>query len=95
MGLQFDTFVRKPFTVEAVEVTADNFPEIAELTNGTIRQKEDGTPFIQVAKDNTKKEDGTPKTFRIYVGFWITRMNNKIRAFSKKRFLEEFEATDA
>ncbi len=45
--MEFTTFVRKPFTVDAVEVTEENIAEIAELV-GVLRQKEDGAPYIHV-----------------------------------------------
>lgn len=84
--MEFTTFVRKPFTVEAVEVTKENISDIAEHV-GTLRQKEDGTPFIQVDRRLV------PNIFRVYPGFWMTRMNDNIRCYSKRVFTEQFVMT--
>jgi hypothetical protein len=47
MDLEFNSFIRKPFTVDAVQVTEDNMAEVAKLV-GELKEKDDGTPFIQV-----------------------------------------------
>lgn len=81
--MDFTTFVRKPFTVEAVEVTKENIAEIAPLV-GTLKEKDDGTPYIHVDKRLV------PNIFRVYPGFWMTKMNDNIRCYSKRIFLEQF-----
>jgi len=43
--MEFQTFVRKPFVVEAIEVTVENINDISEFV-GTMRTKDDGTPYI-------------------------------------------------
>ena len=85
--MQFNTFVRKPFTVEAVEVTKDNIEEIAPFV-GTMRQKEDGTPYIQVDRRLV------PNIFRVYPGFWMTKMGDNIRCYAPKVFNEQFIKND-
>ena len=83
--MDFATFVRKPFTVEAVEVTEENIAEIAELI-GSLRHKENGAPYIQVNRRLV------PNLFRIYPGFWVTRMgdSDNIRCYSKRIFNNQF-----
>ena len=81
--MEFTTFVRKPFVVEAVEVTEDNIAEIAGHL-GTLETKEDGTPYIQVERRpflNIKEV--TP-------GYWMTMMGNNIRCYSKLVFEKQF-----
>lgn len=84
--MEFDTFVRKPFTVEAVEVTTDNIDDIAEFV-GTLRKKENGTPYIQVNRRLV------PNIIRVYPGFWMTKMGDNIRCYSKRAFEEQFVLT--
>lgn len=86
--MEFNTFVRKPFTVEAVEVTKDNIEDIAPFV-GTLRQKDDGTPYIQVDRRLV------PNIFRVYPGFWMTKMGDNIRCYSAKIFKEQFVQNDA
>lgn len=82
-SMEFTTFVRKPFIVEAVEITAENIGELADLV-GALREKEDGTPYIQVDRRLV------PNIFRVYPGFWMTRMGDNIRCYSQKVFREQF-----
>lgn len=81
--LEYSTFVRKPFTVEAVEVTDENIEEIAQFC-GTLREKENGQKFIQVDRRLV------PNVFRIYPGFWMTKMDDNVRCYSRRIFTEQF-----
>lgn len=81
--MEFTQFVRKPFVVEAVEVTTENMEEIAKYV-GEVREKEDGSPFILVDRRLI------PNVFRVYPGYWLTRMGDRTRCYSRKIFLEQF-----
>lgn len=81
--MELSNYVRKPFIVEAVEVTPENIGEIAELV-GTLREKDNGTPYIQVDRRLV------PNIYRVYLGFWMTRMGDNIRCYSKRIFREQF-----
>lgn len=80
--MEMQPFVRKPFVVEAVEITDENIAEVATLV-GTLKEK-DGKPVIQV---NRKK---VPNLFEVHPGFWMTKMNGKIRCYSERVFKEQF-----
>ncbi len=81
--MEFNTFVRKPFMVEAVEVTEENIAAIAEFV-GTLREKDNGTLYIQVDRRLV------PNIYRVFPGFWMTRMGDNIRCYSKRIFVEQF-----
>ncbi len=81
--MEFTKFVRKPFVIEAVEVTEENISELAELI-GTLRHKENGTPYIQVDRVRV------PSVVSVYPGYWMTKMFGNIRCYSKKTFLSQF-----
>lgn len=81
--MEFTEFVRKPFVVEAIEVTEENISDLAEFI-GTLRKKDDGTPFIAVDRRLI------PNVYRVYPGFWMTRMGDNVRCYSKKVFTEQF-----
>lgn len=83
--MEFNTFVRKPFVVEAVEITRENIAEVAKHV-GDLREKEDGTPFILVDRRLV------PNVFRVYPGFWMTKMGENVRCYSRKIFQEQFTA---
>ena len=81
------SFVRKPFNVEAVEITTENIEELAEFI-GTVKYKEgSGQPYIHVDKRLV------PNIYKVYPGFWMTRMNDNIRCYSRKIFMEQFVET--
>lgn len=84
--MEFATFVRKPFVVEAVEVTAENIAEVAKYV-GDLREKEDGTPYILVDRRLV------PNVFRVYPGFFMTKMGENVRCYSRKIFKEQFTET--
>lgn len=86
MELKFDPFVRKPFVVEAIEVTEENLKEIAKLI-GRVQKEPNGVRYIQVNKQKI------PNITKVYAGYWVTRMNgnnNNLRAYSAKVFGKEF-----
>lgn len=80
--MEMETFIRKPFTVKAVEITAENIAEIAPMV-GSLKQK-DGQPYIQV---NRKK---VPNLYEVHIGYWMTKMNGKVRCYSDRVFTEQF-----
>lgn len=85
--MEFTNFVRKPFVIEAVEVTTDNIEEIAEEV-GKLREKFDGTPYIRVDRKRV------PNIDNVYPGFYMTRMGDNIRCYSRRAFRQQFiEAT--
>jgi|SRR5215211_8045020 len=73
--LNIEKYVRKPFAVEAVEVTEENLSEVAKWCKGRVRtanpNKEGGPPnaerYIQVQVKNARDERQT----RAYVGDWV------------------------
>jgi hypothetical protein len=81
--MEFTTFVRKPFVVEAVEITEENIEELAPFI-GVLRKKESGQVYIQVDKKLV------PNIFRVFPGFWMTRMGDNVRCYSKRIFEEQF-----
>jgi hypothetical protein len=83
MSLQFKDFVRKPFVVEAVEITAENIEEIAKII-GEIEEKEDGTLSIKVDRRLM------PNLFRVEIGFYMTRMGDHVRCYNRKVFFRQF-----
>ena len=85
--MDFDTFVRKPFVVQAVEITKENIEEVAQFV-GTLRKKEDGTPYILV------DQRLVPNVFRVYPGFFMTKMGENFRCYSRRIFLDQFIPKD-
>lgn len=89
MPVDFDRYIRKPFEVEAVEVTKDNIKELAKLI-GTVQYEADGTPYIEVDKDKV------PNLNQVWPGYWVTKVGSKnVRCYTRKIFFSQFvENTD-
>lgn len=81
--MNFTTFVRKPFVVDAVEVTTENISEVAKYV-GDLREKEDGTPYILVDRRLV------PNVARVFPGFFMTKMGENVRCYSRKIFKDQF-----
>jgi hypothetical protein len=86
MELEFSEFIRKPFVVEAVEVTTENIAEVAKYV-GEVREKDDGTPYIFVDRRLV------PNVYRVFPGFFMTRMGDHVRCYSSKVFKDQFTET--
>jgi hypothetical protein len=81
--MDFTVFVRKPFMVMAVEVTVENINEVSKYV-GDLREKEDGTPYILVDPRLV------PNVERVYPGFYMTKMGENVRCYSRKIFRDQF-----
>src|SRR5678815_2136873 len=85
--MDFTTYVRKPFIVEAVEITKDNIEELAKFI-GDVKEREDHTKYILVDPRLV------PNVDRVYVGYYMTKMGEKVRCFSRKIFRDQFVVKD-
>jgi hypothetical protein len=83
--VEYTKFVRKPFTVEATEITLENIGEVAEMI-GTLREKDNGEPYIAVDRRLI------PNLIRAYPGFWLTKMGDNVRCYAKRVFKQQFVA---
>lgn len=81
--MEFTKYVRKPFTVNAAEVTNENIGEIAELI-GVLQERDNGTPYIHVNRLSI------PNITKVYPGFWVTKMDGNIHCYIKKVFHNQF-----
>lgn len=81
--MEFTTFVRKPFEVQALQITKENIEELAPMI-GDLEYKEDGSPYIQVDKEKVRN------MFRVYPGDWLTKMGGNVRCYARKVFSDQF-----
>lgn len=83
MELEFDRYVRKPFVVEAIQITAENIEELAQFI-GKIRRKSDGSLYIFVDRRFI------PGVEKVFPGYWMTRIGDNTRCYSNRIFQEQF-----
>lgn len=84
--MEFTKHVRKPFFVEAIKITNENIEELAEFI-GQLKTKPNGAPYIQVDRRRI------PNVYRVYPGFWMTRMGDHVRCYASRVFEEQFTET--
>lgn len=86
----FNTYTRKPFVVEAVEITDENIEAVAKLigVDGEVKTKDDAR-YITIDKRIV------PNIHRAFVGWWLTRMGDNLRCYSPKIFTDQFDVASA
>jgi hypothetical protein len=87
-------FQRKTFSIQAIQVTNENMPELARWCNGEMLLKEPapGT-FVKAIAVPTTRSAGKQVKVYAYVGDWVSRLTeaNHFRVYREKTFLEAFE----
>lgn len=93
--METQIFIRKPFDVNAVQVTPDNAAEIAEWCKGQLGQadyKLMGQTVklvaVQVPGNGPKKG----KMVDALIGSWVVEHNNNFRVYRDQQFQETFIA---
>lgn len=84
--MEFTTFIRKPFVVQAIEITEKNINEVAEFI-GTVRTKGDLT---YIALDRRI----VPNVSRAYIGWFLTILGDNYRCYAPKVFNDQFVVQD-
>lgn len=85
--MEFNSYLRKPFKVEAIEITEENLDEIAKDV-GTINTKGNGSRFIMVDRRLV------PNVLEVFPGYWLTRLGPNIRCFPGYVFNSQFVKVD-
>jgi hypothetical protein len=91
MGIDTETYIRKPLYVEAVRVTEENFDEIRAWVSGKV-EKDSGKKFIRVFVKDPK----VPRQSKAYVGDWILwteRGGHKV--YTPKAFEASFDKVES
>lgn len=80
--MEFTTYIRKPFSIDAVQITEDNMKDVAKLI-GKIRTR-DGVRYIAV------DPRVVPVVRHAYVGWYLTRFEDSYRCYTPKLFKSQF-----
>jgi hypothetical protein len=92
-----DKFQRKPFIVEAVQVTAENMAEVAQWTKGTVTStdpaiaeqlKKPVQTWIQIDTQQPMND----RQQQAFVGDWVLYANRGFKIYTPKAFERTFEA---
>lgn len=90
VNIKTEKYSRKPFEVEAVRVTEENFNEIASWCNGTIVTSQspegDTERYIRVDVSRPLNERQT----KAYVGDWLLEAFNGFKVYANGPFSRNF-----
>lgn len=90
------TYSRKPFVVEAIQVTSNNVFEVAEWCNGEVKKSSPkSAPAGQTGEELYVKvkviKAQNDKQSQAFVGDWVLRSGNNFKVYTNKAFLTTFE----
>ena len=81
-------YVRKPFEIEAVRVTAENMALVAAWCKGDIRTEEKTkSKYISVEVERPLSERQT----MAYVGDWVMYAGKSFKVYNNKAFEKSFD----
>lgn len=79
-------YARKPFEVEAVQVTATNMEEVAQWCDGSVQQ-ENGNTFVKVNVARVLNERQT----KAFIDDWVLKAGNGYKVYTPKAFSKSFD----
>lgn len=88
-------FVRKPFYVDAVQVTSENMAEVAEWCNGAVRdiKNQDGSVSSQYIKVQVSRAI-TDRQTKAFAGDWVLKAGSGFKVYTPKAFEKSFDPVD-
>jgi hypothetical protein len=90
MSIETTKFARKPFYVDAVQVTEQNISDVAKWCNGDIRKDNQKVDFIKVRVNRPLNERQT----QAYVGDWVLYAGTGYKVYTPKAFEDSFESAE-
>jgi hypothetical protein len=93
MALDIKQYARKPFFVDAVQITADNMEEVALWCAGEIREEEPDhegatpTKYVHVRVHRPLNE----RQSRGYIGDWVLYAGTGYKVYNNKAFNNSFD----
>lgn len=95
--MQLEKYVRKPFEIEAVQVTEENFEEVASWCKGELQTTDDSAPEVDRSncfiKVKVFKPMGDRQT-QAYAGDWVLFFNGGFKVYLDASFQRSFEKVD-
>lgn len=96
MAIITNKYVRKPLVVDAVQVTAENFEELARWCQGTIENNDGSEPVngVNPGAQHIHVRVHNPRSGRqtkAYVGDWVLYTDRGYKIYNKKAFAGTFD----
>lgn len=84
-------YVRRPFEVQAVQVTEENLQTVADWCEGELRETADGKQFIKVKVYRPVSS----RQSRAFVGDWVLYSGKAYKVYNTKAFEQSFVPKEA
>lgn len=84
--LETTKYIRKPFNIDAVQVTATNIEEIAKWVDGETRTDDLGQ-YVKVRVHRPLNDRQT----KAYIGDWVLYAGTGYKVYTPKAFANSFE----
>lgn len=88
--LEIARYVRKPFDIDAVQITEENIAEVAKWAGGDVRKDRENKPYIKIRVFQPKNSRQT----KGYVGDWVLYAGTGYKVYTPKAFENSFELAD-
>ncbi len=87
-----EKYARRPFYVDAVQVSEENMAEVATWCQGEVTQTPDdiGDPVRTFIKVNVRRPL-TERQSRAFAGDWVLRAGSGFKVYTPKAFANSFE----
>lgn len=92
--MKTQSFQRKPFQVEAIQVTEENLTQVAEWCQGTLETEGDLPGMKQLIRVKVKHPLNARQT-KAYVGDWVLKAGEGFKVYNQVAFDKSFEPTTA
>ncbi len=83
-------YVRKPFFIDAVQVTEDNLEDVAKWASGDIRTDNENKKYIKVRVYMPKND----RQSKAYIGDWVLYAGTGFKVYTTKAFSASFEVAE-
>jgi hypothetical protein len=84
--METSKYARKPFTVDAVQVTDENIMEVAQWCSGEVVVDDSGKHIkVRVARVLNERQT------KAYVGDWVLYAGTGYKVYTAKAFTKSFE----
>lgn len=90
--MQTETYTRKPFNVEAVQVTDENITEVAEWCHGEIRSHAGGDGLEKTYIKVDVHQATNRRQTQAFAGDWVLTTGSTLKVYTNRTFLKNFEA---
>lgn len=84
--LETTQYIRKPFSIDAVQVTDDNIKEVAKWVDSEVRTDSQGQ-YVKVRVHRPLNDRQT----KAYVGDWVLYAGTGYKVYTPKAFAQSFE----